>query len=161
MVVFNRSHYEDVLVARVHDLVPEAVWRARYEQIRAFERLLVANGTIVLKFYLHIGKAEQEARLLAREHDVAKAWKLFSADWIERRSWDRYIAAFEDALTECSRDEAPWFVVPADRKWYRNLAVAEAIVAALGPHRAAWEAALRARGDAELAAIRATRAAAG
>jgi PPK2 family polyphosphate:nucleotide phosphotransferase len=157
MVIFNRSHYEDVLVARVHDLVPEEVWRARYAHINAFERLVTDSGTILVKFYLHISKEEQEERLLAREHDVAKAWKLSSADWIERRSWGDYIAAFEDALRECNAPHAPWYVVPADRKWLRNLAVAEVLVDALRPHRERWLAALRERGNAELAAIRAAR----
>ena len=157
LTVFNRSHYEDVLVARVHELVPEATWRARYDHILNFERLLADNDTMVLKFYLHISNAEQEERLLAREHDVEKAWKLSSADWVERRSWDRYIEAFEDAIARCATDHAPWFVVPADRKWYRNLAVAEALVETLRPSVPAWLEALRHRGEAELAAIRSTR----
>jgi PPK2 family polyphosphate:nucleotide phosphotransferase len=158
LVVFNRSHYEDVLVVRVHELVPEAVWRERYDHINAFERLLADSGTIVAKFYLHISKEEQESRLLDRERDVEKAWKLSAADWVERRSWDRYIAAYEDAIARCATAEAPWYVVPADRKWFRNLAVAESIVELLRPHKAAWLKALEARGEAELKAIREARA---
>ena len=158
MVVFNRSHYEDVVVPRVHDRLPEPVWRDRYDHINAFERLLAESGTLVAKFYLHISKEEQEERLLARERDVAKAWKLSSQDWIERRSWDDYLVAYQDAINVCSSPHAPWYVVPADRKWFRNLAVAEALVELLRPHRERWLAALRERGDAELAAIRAARA---
>jgi len=157
IVVFNRSHYEDVLVARIHDLVPTSVWRGRYAQINAFEKLLTGNQTILLKFYLHISKTEQEERLLAREQDVEKAWKLSADDWVQRRAWDEYIAAYEDALTKCSTANAPWWIVPADRKWFRNLAVAEAIVAALRPYREGWLATLKTRGETELAAIRAAR----
>lgn len=157
MVIFNRSHYEDVLVARVHELVPETVWRTRYDHINAFERLLAESGTIILKFYLHISKEEQEARLLERERDVEKAWKLSAADWIERRSWDAYRVAYEDALMRCSTSWAPWYVVPADQKWFRNLAVAETIVSRLGPLRDGWLNELEARGRAELQAIREAR----
>ena len=157
MVVFNRSHYEDVLVPRVRGLVPAAVWRDRYDHINAFERLLTAGGTIVAKFYLHIGKEEQEERLLARERDVAKAWKLSSGDWVERRSWDDYVAAYQDAINACSTAAAPWYVVSANRKWFRNLAVAEALVDTLRPYRESWLGRLRERGEAELVAIRAAR----
>ena len=157
VVAFNRSHYEGVIVERVKDLVPEPVWRARYDQINDFERLLAANGTIVRKFYLHISGEEQEERLLAREADVTKAWKLNAGDWVERRRWDAYIAAYEDALSRCSTDQAPWYVVPADRKWLRNLAMAEVVVETLRPLRDGWLAALRERGEAELARVRAER----
>lgn len=157
MVIFNRSHYEDVLVARVHELVPETVWRTRYDHINAFERLLAESGTIILKFYLHISKEEQEARLLERERDVEKAWKLSASDWIERRSWDAYRVAYEDALMRCSTSWAPWYVVPADQKWFRNLAVAETIVSRLRPLRTEWLKELEARGRAELQAIREAR----
>lgn len=158
VVAFNRSHYEDVVVARVHDLVPEAVWRSRYEDIEHFERLLTKNETIVLKFYLHISQQEQEARLLARERDITKAWKLSASDWVERRSWTDYLAAYQDAIVACST-AVPWQIVPADRKWYRNLAIAEAIVAALRPHRETWLSLLERRGKAELEAIQEARAA--
>jgi PPK2 family polyphosphate:nucleotide phosphotransferase len=136
--IFNRSHYEDVLVVRVHQLVPEAVWRSRYEHINAFERLLADSATIILKFYLHISKEEQEERLLAREKDPIKSWKLSVSDWQEREYWDDYTAAYEDALNRCSTKQAPWFIVPADKKWFRNLAVAEALRDALMPFRESW-----------------------
>lgn len=155
--VFNRSQYEDVLVARVHRLVPEAVWRKRYDDIVAFERLLSENGTIVAKFFLHISKDEQEERLLAREEDPTKAWKLSAQDWIERESWDDYIAAYEDAISASATPVAPWYIVPANRKWFRNLAIADVIVRLLRPKRAAWMAALHERGQTELAAIRQVR----
>jgi PPK2 family polyphosphate:nucleotide phosphotransferase len=155
--VFNRSHYEDVLVVRVHELVPEEVWRRRYDHINAFERFLVDSRVLIAKFYLHISREEQEERLLERENDVTKAWKLSAADWVERRSWDKYIAAYQDAINNCSTAGSPWYIVPADRKWFRNLAVAEAILETLRPHKQRWLKALEARGEAELKAIRATR----
>ena len=157
IVVFNRSHYEAVLVERVKEIVPEPVWRPRYGFINDFERMLAAEGTVVLKFFLHISKDEQEERLIEREQDVAKAWKLNAGDWIERRNWDAYQQAYADAISATSTDAAPWFVVPADRKWFRNLAVAEAIVAALRPLRAGWLADLEARGARELALVREAR----
>ncbi|MCJ2082847.1 polyphosphate kinase 2 family protein [Methylobacterium sp. J-090] len=125
--VFNRSHYEDVLVVRVKGLVPEPVWRARYGQINDFERMLVAEGTTILKFFLHISKDEQKERLEARIATPEKHWKFDPADLVERKSWDAYQAAFSDALTRCSTPHAPWHVVPANRKWFRNLLVARTI----------------------------------
>ncbi len=151
--IFNRSHYEDVLVARVHKLVPDKVWRARYDQINHFERLLAEADTVILKFYLHISKAEQEKRLLEREQDRAKFWKLSVGDWQERECWDAYTAAYEEALNRCSKTEAPWHIVPANKKWFRNLAVAEAIVEALKPSRKKWLGHLEKLGQAELAKI--------
>ena len=136
--IFNRSHYEDVLVVRVHKLVPEEVWRPRYEHINAFERLLADSDTIILKFYLHISKDEQKKRLLEREKDPIKSWKLSVSDWKEREYWDDYTAAYEDALNRCSTKHAPWFIVPADKKWFRNLAVAEALRDALLPFKKKW-----------------------
>jgi PPK2 family polyphosphate:nucleotide phosphotransferase len=136
--VFNRSHYEDVLAVRVHELAPKSVWKARYEHINAFERLLSDSGTIILKLYLHISRDEQEKRLLEREEDATKAWKLSVGDWKEREHWDAYTAAYEDVLGKCSTEHAPWLVVPSDRKWFRNLAVAEAMRDALVPHRDGW-----------------------
>jgi PPK2 family polyphosphate:nucleotide phosphotransferase len=121
--VFNRSHYEDVLVVRVHDLVPKAVWKKRYEHIRAFERGLVDGGTTVVKLYLHISKDEQKERLQARLDDPSKHWKFRVGDLAERERWADYRAAFEDAIAETSTADAPWYVVPADHKWYRNWAV--------------------------------------
>lgn len=136
--IFNRSHYEDVLVARVHKLAPKEVWRSRYEHINAFERLLVDSSTIVLKFYLHISKDEQKERLLKREEDPKKSWKLSVADWKEREYWDDYTAAYEDVLNACSSKRRPWFIVPANKKWFRNLAVAEALRDALMPFKKKW-----------------------
>lgn len=151
--VFNRSHYEDVLIVRVHDLVPRRVWKRRYDQINDFERLLVDNGTIVCKFFLHISKHEQQQRLLARERDVEKAYKLSPEDWRERDRWDDYVAAYEEALRRCSTPEAPWTIVPADRKWYRNLAIAEALVGRLEGRRRSWQARLRKMSQERLAEL--------
>lgn len=136
--IFNRSHYEDVLVVRVHDLVPEKVWRSRYKHINAFERLLADSATIILKFYLHISKDEQKQRLLEREKEVIKSWKLSVTDWKEREHWEDYTAAYEDALSRCSTKHAPWFIVPADKKWFRNLVVAETLRDALMPFKDSW-----------------------
>jgi PPK2 family polyphosphate:nucleotide phosphotransferase len=140
--VFNRSHYEDVLIVRVHQLVPHKVWKQRYQQINDFERLLVDNGTIVCKFFLHISRQEQEQRLLAREQDVEKAYKLSPEDWKERDRWDDYMAAYQEALERCSTSESKWTIVPANRKWYRNLAIAEEMVDTLKRHRGIWTARL-------------------
>jgi PPK2 family polyphosphate:nucleotide phosphotransferase len=129
--VFNRSHYEDVLVVRVHDLVPKAVWKERYSLIRHFERALIAGGTTVVKLYLHISEDEQAERLQARVDDETKHWKFRIGDLAERERWDDYRAAFEDAIAETSTADAPWYVVPADRKWYRNWAVLRILVETL------------------------------
>ncbi len=158
VAVFNRSHYEDVLVARVHGLVPEEVWQRRYAHINHFEELLHDAGVIVVKFYLHISKKEQEERLLAREEKPEKAWKLNPGDWEERKFWDEYTAAYEDALGRCAAPHAPWLVVPSDHKWFRNLAVAEALVETLRPYEAAWRARLDEIGAKQKAALRAMRA---
>ncbi len=139
IVVFNRSHYEDVLIARVRNLVPESVWSKRYRHINDFERLLADHNTIILKFFLHISKDEQKKRLLEREQDISKAWKLAPGDWYERPYWDDYMQAYEDALRECSTEYAPWYVIPADRKWFRNLAVAETLVTTLRAYVPQWE----------------------
>lgn len=125
--VFNRSHYEDVLVVRVKNLVPESMWQERYSLINDFERLLTLSGTTVLKFFLHISKDEQKERLEARIADPAKHWKFDPGDLVERKSWDGYQSAFSDALSRCSTPYAPWFVVPANRKWFRNVIVARTI----------------------------------
>ena|SRR6185295_8726614 len=131
IVIFNRSHYEDVLAARVHGFVPPEVWRLRYRQIVDFERLLAETGTVVLKFFLHIDKDEQRKRLQARLDDPAKRWKFRRGDLDDRRHWDDYMAAYEEALSRTSRKRAPWFIVPSNRKWYRNLVVATILVKAL------------------------------
>jgi PPK2 family polyphosphate:nucleotide phosphotransferase len=122
--IFNRSHYEDVLVVRVHDLVPKRVWSKRYAQINEFERQLTENGTTIVKFFLSIDREEQRARFQARYDDPTKRWKFSMGDLEERRRWDDYQAAFDAALSRTSTEHAPWYVIPADRKWFRNLAVA-------------------------------------
>jgi PPK2 family polyphosphate:nucleotide phosphotransferase len=131
IAVFNRSHYEDVLVVRVHGLAPPEVWRGRYAQIRAFEELLVAEGTTVVKVMLHISREEQRVRQQERIDDPAKRWKFSARDLEERRHWDDYLAAFEDAITKTTTRDAPWFVVPADRNWYRDWAVLTILVETL------------------------------
>jgi PPK2 family polyphosphate:nucleotide phosphotransferase len=145
--IFNRSHYEDVLVVRVHDLVPKEVWRERYDHIVAFERLLGTEGTVVLKFFLHITRGEQKQRLLEREVDAINAWKLSLGDWKERELWEQYTDAYEKAISHTATPEAPWTVVPANAKWYRNLVVAEAIVSALRPLEKGWRNKLEAEGE--------------
>jgi len=129
--VFNRSHYEDVLIVRVDNLVPEKVWRPRYRQINQFEKLLVDNGTTILKFYLHISRKEQRKRFQARLDDPSKHWKFSREDIDKRAQWDDYLAAYQEMLIRCTTGWAPWHVIPADQKWYRNLAIARTIVAAL------------------------------
>ena len=124
IAIFNRSHYEDVLVVRVHDLVPEERWSRRYEHIRNFEQLLADEGTTILKFFLHISKDEQRERLQARLDVPEKQWKFAKGDLAERERWDDYITAFEAAIGETSTEQAPWFVIPADHKWYRDASVA-------------------------------------
>lgn len=153
MTVFNRSHYEDVLVVRVHKLVEDRVWRARYDHINAFEKLLADSNTVVLKFYLHISKKEQLQRLMEREGDQEKYWKLSVGDWKEREHWNDYTRAYEDAINRCSSPHAPWYIIPADKKWFRNLAVAEALVTALRPCRKRWMEKLARIGQAEKARI--------
>jgi PPK2 family polyphosphate:nucleotide phosphotransferase len=122
--VFNRSHYEDVLIVRVHELVPEKVWRGRYRIINEFERGLVEAGTTIVKLFLHLSKDEQKRRFDTRQADPTKHWKYKPEDEIERQYWDDYQLAFREAIAETSTDEAPWYVVPADHKWYRNWVVA-------------------------------------
>jgi len=136
--IFNRSHYEDVLVVRVHGLAPRGLWQERYGHIADFEELLAEHGTIVLKYFLHITSDEQKKRLLEREEDPAKAWKLNLNDWKERDYWDEYTGAYEDAISRTAARHAPWTVVPANAKWYRNLVIAESIVEALRAHRKGW-----------------------
>ena len=158
ITVFNRSHYEDVLVVRVRDLAPEAVWSQRYEQINAFEQLLTDTSTILLKFYLHISKGEQEQRLLEREAEPGKAWKLAVKDWEERAYWDDYQRAYQDALERCSTCHAQWHIIPADQKWFRDLAVSEIVVAALRRYQPDWEARLTEESKTQLTALREARA---
>lgn len=125
--VFNRSHYEDVLIVRVHDLAPKEVWSKRYAQINAFEDTLAAAGTTILKFFLYISPEEQLERFHDRLEDPAKQWKISDSDYSERVRWGDYIDAYEDMLEKCSTAAAPWYVVPSNRKWFRNLAVSEII----------------------------------
>ena len=131
IVIFNRSHYEDVLVVRVHDLVPPERWSLRYDHIKAFEQMLTDEGTTIVKFFLHISKEEQAERLQARLDDPTKHWKFSLGDLEERKLWDSYRQAFEEMLARTSTADAPWYVVPADRKWYRNLVVASVLVETL------------------------------
>jgi PPK2 family polyphosphate:nucleotide phosphotransferase len=155
--IFNRSHYEDVLVVRVHELVPKTLWQERFGHIVDFEELLAEHGTIVLKYFLHITKEEQKERLLAREEDPATAWKLNVNDWKERDYWDQYTEAYEEAISRTAAKHAPWIVVPANAKWYRNLVIAESIAEALRAHRRRWRRRLEetaAQANAALAAYR-------
>jgi PPK2 family polyphosphate:nucleotide phosphotransferase len=131
LVIFNRSHYEDVLVVRVHGLVPEEVWRRRYRHLREFERLLADEGTVIRKFFLHISAGEQRARLQERLDNPAKNWKFEHGDIEERRRWDDYQRAYADALSETSTDYAPWYVVPSDQKWFRNLLISKVLIDSL------------------------------
>jgi PPK2 family polyphosphate:nucleotide phosphotransferase len=156
--IFNRSHYEDVLVARVHHLVKKSQWRLRYAHICDFEQLLADQGCIVLKFFLHISKHEQHERLIDREKDPSKAWKLDPTDWKERELWKEYTGAYEDVFARCASPSAPWHIVPSDSKSYRNLVVAEAIVRALRPYKHAWVKALTVRGKLGRRALKALRA---
>ncbi len=155
--IFNRSHYEDVLVARVHNLVPEAVWSRRYKEINNFEKLLAADNTIILKFFLHISFDEQERRLLERERDKDKAWKITADDWIDRKYWDDYQRAYEDALRKCSSDDSPWYIVPANHKWYRNLSIAQVLVETMRRYKNEWTVELELRGQRELEKLRKVR----
>jgi len=130
--IFNRSHYESVLVERVHNLTPEKIWSKRYDEINHFEQMMTAEGYIILKFFLHISKHEQKRRLQARLDDPAKNWKLSPSDVAERQYWDQYTKAYEEAMEKCSTDYAPWYVVPADNKWFRNWVLSDTIVRAMG-----------------------------
>jgi PPK2 family polyphosphate:nucleotide phosphotransferase len=129
--IFNRSHYEDVLVVRVNQLVPKKVWKARYEQINEFEQLLAETGTAILKFYLHISKDEQKQRMEDRLSDPKKQWKFSMGDLPVRERWDDYMAAYEDAIGKCNTEAARWYIVPANHKWYRDLVVMKTVVNAL------------------------------
>jgi PPK2 family polyphosphate:nucleotide phosphotransferase len=126
--IFNRSHYEEVLIARVHDLVPPAVWKKRYSQINNFESILSGNNIHILKFFLHMSKEEQGRRFEERLADPRKNWKASPADFKEREYWDKYQSAYQDAIAKCGTKEAPWYVIPSDHKWLRNFAVAEIII---------------------------------
>jgi PPK2 family polyphosphate:nucleotide phosphotransferase len=131
IVIFNRSHYEDVLVVRVHELVPEEQWKKRYDQINDFERMLAENGVTILKFFLHISRKEQGERLQARLDDPTKRWKYQHGDLEERKLWDEYQKAYQDALRKTSTKWAPWYVVPANRKWFRDYVIADVVIKTL------------------------------
>ena len=154
VAVFNRSYYEAVIVELVKGIVSPEVAVSRYPHINDFELLLDQSRTFVAKFFLHISKETQEERLLARQEEVEKWWKLSLGDWQDRQRWDEYIAAYQAAINATATTWAPWYVVPSDRKWYRNLAVAQALAEMLRPHREDWLAALRERGEQELVALR-------
>jgi len=129
--IFNRSHYEDMLITQVHGLISDKQVQQRFDQIKEFEELLHESGTVVLKFFLHISKEEQRERLEERIRDPEKRWKFNVGDLEERKRWDEYMTAFEDVVSATSTDHAPWYVVPANRKWYRDLVVADTVVVAL------------------------------
>jgi PPK2 family polyphosphate:nucleotide phosphotransferase len=154
IVLFNRSHYEDVIVTKVHGLFPPEVIEPRYQAINQFERLLAQNNTILFKFFLHVSADEQKQRLLDREKDREKAWKLAVGDWKEREFWDDYTRAYEEALTRCSSPDLPWHVVPADKKWYRNYVVVKTIVERLRPYKTQWLESLSALGKVRMAELR-------
>ena len=136
--IFNRSHYEDVLVVRVENIVPEAVWRKRYEIINDFESCLVGNKVIVVKFYLHLSKEEQRRRLADRLADPTEYWKFRASDLQARAKWDDYMLAYEDALNECSTKQAPWYLIPADKKWYRDLLISHILKEKLSSLKLEW-----------------------
>ncbi len=159
LTLFNRSHYEDVLVVRVNKLVPQPLWQERYAHIRDFEELLCEHNTIVMKFFLHISKEEQARRLLDREADVQKAWKLNVGDWQMREKWSAFQEAYQEVFRRCASPEAPWHIVAADSKWYRNLAVLYTVVETLRPFRKQWRKKLDEMGAAGLAALNEYRAA--
>ena len=131
VAVFNRSHYEDVLVARVHNLVSKEVWSKRYDEINAFEKHLVHNGTHIIKFYLHIDKEEQLDRFKQRLDDPSRRWKISESDYTEREYWAEYQKAYEEAMSKCSTDHSPWYIIPSNHKWFRNLAVSQILVTTL------------------------------
>jgi PPK2 family polyphosphate:nucleotide phosphotransferase len=157
VAIFNRSHYEDVLVTRVHRLVSKDVWKRRFDQINAFESMLASEGTLILKYFLHITKGEQKVRLLDREKTPEKAWKLNPDDWRDHTLWKEFTGAYEDVIKRCSTRDAPWLVVPSNKKWFRNFAVAESLIELLRPHKVAWTEQLEKEGKVGRAALEAYR----
>jgi PPK2 family polyphosphate:nucleotide phosphotransferase len=147
--IFNRSHYEDVLIARVHRIVPPAVWKRRYEQINDFERMLTENNVCILKFFLHMSNKEQHRRFDERLADPRKNWKASPADFKEREYWEQYQAAYQEAIAKCGTKDAPWYVIPSDHKWFRNFAVAEIIVRTLESFKMRYPAGLNSSGTGE------------
>ena len=154
LTIFNRSHYECVLVEPIHNIISKERSRERYEEIRRFEEILIREGTIIVKFLLHISKKEQKERLLERIAKPQKQWKVSPGDWKERERWDEYQSAFEDMLEHTSTKDAPWIVVPADRKWYRNHVVVKHLLKALEPYVDDWKKALIERGEQQMKALR-------
>ena len=145
--IFNRSHYEDVLIARVHELVPPAVWKRRYQEINDFEKMLTENDVCILKFFLHMSSNEQKKRFDERLADPRKNWKASPADFKERQYWDQYQRAYRDAIEKCATKEAPWYVIPSDHKWFRNFAVAEIVVRTLESFKMRYPKGDNSRGD--------------
>jgi PPK2 family polyphosphate:nucleotide phosphotransferase len=145
--IFNRSHYEDVLIARVHDLVPPTVWKRRYREINDFERMLTDNNVCILKFFLHMSREEQHLRFDERMADPRKNWKASPADFKERQYWDQYQRAYRDAIEKCATKEAPWYVIPSDHKWFRNFAVAEIVVQTLESFKMRYPKGVNSTGD--------------
>ena len=145
--IFNRSQYEDVLVARVHELVTPAVWKKRYEEINDFEKILTENNVHILKFFLHMSGKEQRRRFDERLADPRKNWKASPADFKERQYWDQYQRAYRDAIEKCATKEAPWYVIPSDHKWFRNFAVAEIVVRTLESFKMSYPKGHNSRGD--------------
>ncbi|MEO7718127.1 MAG: PPK2 family polyphosphate kinase [Capsulimonas sp.] len=158
MTIFNRSHYEDVLVTKVHKIIDEKTCKKRYDHINNFEAMLADSNTIIMKFYLMISKDEQEERLKAREADPSKAWKLSAGDWKERELWDQYMEAYQEAISATAAPHAPWYIIPGNHKWYRNLAIATTIRDTLAAHKDEWEEALKKIGEARLKELKEARA---
>jgi PPK2 family polyphosphate:nucleotide phosphotransferase len=154
VTVFNRSHYEDIVAVRVQKLAGREVWEKRYQRINEFESLLIENNTLIVKFFLHISKEEQEERLLEREAETEKEWKLNVGDWEQRKLWSAYQQAYEDVFHRCSTPAAPWLIVPADKKWFRNLAIARTLVDTLSAHERDWERVLTAESKTKLAELK-------
>jgi PPK2 family polyphosphate:nucleotide phosphotransferase len=145
--IFNRSHYEDVLIARVHSLVEPAVWKRRYDEINDFEKMLTENDVCILKFFLHMSSEEQNRRFNERLSDPDKNWKSSPADFKEREYWDQYQDAYETAVRKCGTKDAPWYVIPSDHKWFRNFAVAEVIIQTLESFKMRFPEGTPAQGD--------------
>ncbi|MCW3061612.1 MAG: polyphosphate kinase 2 family protein [Capsulimonas sp.] len=157
MTIFNRSHYEDVLVTKVHKIIDEKTCKKRYDHINNFEAMLADSNTIIMKFYLMISKDEQEERLKAREADPSKAWKLSAGDWKERELWDQYMEAYQEAISATAAPHAPWYIIPGNHKWYRNLAIATTIRDTLAKYKDEWEEALKKIGEERLKELKEAR----
>ena len=157
ITIFNRSYYEDVIVTRVHDTIDKDECESRYKIINSFESSLIDQGTIIVKLFLHISQEEQKERLEEREKDPTKAWKLSAGDWHERTFWKQYQEAYETALSATSHKDAPWYMVPADKKWFRDVAIAELLVKTLEKHEGKWNEVLKEMGKSKLAEVKKVR----